>query len=102
MMRRLPVSGLAAVGLCLGLAVVSIRGSNASDPSALEITTDTPQYCLRLLDRVSTLVQQSAAPPSHEVTDLSSEGQKMCDHGQTRGGIMRLRRALLILQHPQP
>jgi hypothetical protein len=65
---------------------------------ALEITSDTPEYCLHLLDRLSSLVRQAVQPPPHEVTDLSSEGQRMCDHGQPRGGIMRLRRALVLMQ----
>ena len=39
------------------------------------------------------------APPPQEVTFLSSEGQRMCDQGQTRGGILRLRRALVLMMH---
>ena len=34
-----------------------------------------------------------------EVWDLSAEGQRMCDAGQTRGGIMRLREAIRIMVH---
>ncbi len=42
-----------------------------------------------------------AAPP--EVTSLSTEGQRMCGQGQTRSGIMRLRRALVLLkEHSLP
>jgi hypothetical protein len=63
------------------------------------VTSDTPEYCLLLLDRVSELVRVAAAPPPQEVTSLSSEGQRMCDQGQTRGGILRLRRALMLMMH---
>jgi len=67
----------------------------------MEVTTDTPEYCHQLADRVHTLEVASGKPP-REVSDLSVEGQKMCDHGQTRGGIMRLRQAILIMKHDAP
>ena len=63
------------------------------------VTSDTPEYCMQLFDRVSELVRVAETPPPQEVTSLSSEGQKMCDQGMTRGGIMRLRRALLLMTH---
>jgi hypothetical protein len=67
-----------------------------ADP--MEIMTDTPAYCLHLLDRVSELVRLAANPVPHDVTDLATEGQRMCAVGQTRGGIMRLRSALMIME----
>ena len=63
------------------------------------VTSDTPEYCLHLLDRVSEMVRIAGSPPPQEVTFLSSEGQRMCDQGQTRGGILRLRRALMLMMH---
>ena len=80
----------------------SVEAQQARDPAPLEVTTDTPEYCIYLQDRVQTQVQLASSPPPPEVTDLSSEGHKMCEHGQTRGGIMRLRRALLLLMHEDP
>jgi hypothetical protein len=74
-----------------------VPGSASGAP--LEVTSDTPEYCLRLLDRVVDMVHASAAPPP-EATRLSSEGERMCDQGQTRGGIQRLRRAWVLLTHP--
>jgi hypothetical protein len=64
----------------------------------MEVTSDTPEYCLHLLDRVSELVRLATIPVPREVTDLSTEGHRMCAHGQTRGGIMRLRSALMIME----
>jgi hypothetical protein len=86
-----------AAPLCigLGLMLIPVRGISQSQPA--QVTTDTPQYCLTLLDRVSELVRMNTHPPD-EVTNLSAEGQRMCDEGQTRGGIMRLRRALVLLR----
>ena len=70
----------------------------SGQPLPQRVITDTPQYCLKLLDQVSALLRTSPPPPQ-EVTSLSSEGQRMCDQGQTRGGIMRLRRALVLLRN---
>lgn len=66
--------------------------------SPMEITTDTPAYCLQLLDRVSDLVRLATLPVPRDVTDLTTQGQRMCAHGKTRGGIMRLRSALLLME----
>ena len=71
----------------------------AGQPPPQRVTSDTPEYCLQLLDRVSELVRVASSPPPQEVTSLSSEGQRMCDQGQTRGGILRLRRALMLMSH---
>jgi hypothetical protein len=65
----------------------------------MEVTSDTPEYCLHLLDRVSDLVRSAEKPVPREVTDLTTEGHKMCADGQTRSGIMRLRSALLIMEN---
>lgn len=88
---------LLALPLSVGLGVAAMPSPGAGQGLPAQVTTDTPQYCLQLLDRVSELVRIRVNPPE-EVTDLSAAGQRMCDQGQTRGGIMRLRRALVLLQ----
>ena len=94
------VGMLAWLGFVLpaGRAIAEDDGQQAP----MEVTTDTPEYCQQLADRVHTLVAVSSAKPPREVADLSVEGQKMCEHGQTRGGIMRLRQAILIMKHDKP
>ena len=87
-MRSLAI-GLAAIWF--GLAPVGAQ----SPPQ--QVTSDTPEYCLHLLDLVSEMVRGAPTPPPQEVTYLSSEGQRMCDQGQTRGGILRLRQALVLM-----
>ena len=77
-----------------GIAQDTIVPSNP-----MEVTSDTPEYCLHLLDRVSDLVRSAEKPVPREVTDLTTEGHKMCADGQTRSGIMRLRSALLIMEN---
>jgi hypothetical protein len=86
-----------AVPLSIGLGFAVMPSPAAGQSTPEQVTTDTPQYCLQLLDRVSEMVRVNTHPPQ-EVTDLSTEGERMCDQGQTRGGIMRLRRALVLLQ----
>jgi hypothetical protein len=77
---------------------VSAQGQRVPG-SPMEITSDTREYCLHLLDRVSDLVRLSATPVPSEVTTLSAEGERLCDHGQPKPGILRLRRALMIMEH---
>lgn len=62
------------------------------------VTSDTPAYCDVLINRIGDL--SHAVPTPREAMRLSMEGEKMCGHGQIRGGITRLRRALAILRNP--
>ena len=101
-----PSRSLATAGL---LAVLGILPSVSAGPVAaqvrlvqaapVEITTDTPEYCLQLFGRISELIRVATAPVPHEVTDLTTEGHDMCAHGHPRGGIMRLRSALMIMKN---
>ena len=86
-LRLLAVACLAAP---LAVAVPAV----AQEPPSYELTTDTPAYCTQLAHDVA--ARHSASP---EVERLLTEGEAMCARGQIRGGILRLRRALLILHH---
>jgi hypothetical protein len=92
---RLP--RLAGAVACLGLGAVLVGGIPVVGQPPQQVTSDTPEYCSRLLDRISELARTAPAPPPYEVTSLSIEGQRMCNQGQTRGGLLRLRRALVLL-----
>jgi hypothetical protein len=97
---RLVGSAGLAISLGLGLtAALQAALQAAAQPDAMEVTSDTPAYCLRLLDRVSNLVHASPAPLP-DVTRLSNEGRHLCGQGHIRGGILRLRRAWLLLNQP--
>jgi len=95
-------TGLAGILACLGIGGFVLVGAMPVHGQAppQRITSDTPEYCLQLLDQVSQLVRIAGASPPQEVSSLSSEGQRMCDQGQTKGGILRLRRALMLMTHP--
>jgi hypothetical protein len=79
----------------IGFAMAIRHPASAQTP--MQITTDTPAYCRQLLDRVSELVQAASEPPPGDVTSLAAEGEKMCAEGEVRGGILRLRRAVMLL-----
>ena len=63
------------------------------------VTSDTPEYCDVLLNKITGLSRANAMPPPTEAAMLSEEGERMCVRGQTRGGVLRLRRALAIMLH---
>jgi hypothetical protein len=96
-MSALRLATLSAMPLTILLGAVALPQTPGRQSSPMPIITDTPQYCLQLLDRIGQLIHARPQPPQ-DVANLSQEGQRMCDEGQTRGGIMRLRRALLLLQ----
>jgi hypothetical protein len=100
-----PARSFTTAGLLVALGVLpSISAgpiaarAQAAQASPMVVTSDTPEYCLQLLDRVSEMVRLAAEPVPREVTDLTTEGHRMCAHGQTRSGIMRLRSALMIME----
>lgn len=99
-MRSVPAS-VASLLLAAGLsrpALAQAPGQN----SPMEVTTDTPEYCLQLFDKVHTLEHYAKIKPPQEVCDLTGQGHRMCAHGQTRRGILRLRRAILLMMQEEP
>ncbi len=63
----------------------------------MRVTTDTLEYCDDLAGRVAA-ERQHHPEPQPEAEVLAQEGQHMCDTGLIRGGLVRLRRALLLLR----
>jgi hypothetical protein len=57
----------------------------------MPITSDTSAYCLSLAARMQ---QAGNMPPQVKV--LWEEGRSMCERGHIRGGLLRLRRAMMI------
>jgi hypothetical protein len=90
-----------AAVLLLSLTTLSVAGLEADTQAPpVEVTTDTPAYCQRLSDQVGERMRELKTPPPAEVVRLSGEGERLCDEGQTRGGILRQRRAWLLITHP--
>ncbi len=81
---------------CLALMADGLH----AQPAPVAVTTDTPEYCARMIARVETGPDLSA-----EMHRLLDEGRHLCERGEVRGGIMRLRRAMLLIQgreHAEP
>jgi hypothetical protein len=68
--------------------------SRPGEPPVM-VTTDTPSYCTHLL-----ATADSAADASEEARALTEQGRQLCAHGDVRGGIRRLRQALLLIAPP--
>jgi hypothetical protein len=86
------------------LAIVGLTNFRNADPAYAQsvdptVTSDTPEYCGVLMDRINGMTRAAAMPPPTEAATLSEVGEQMCVRGQTRGGIMRLRRAIAIMRH---
>lgn len=68
---------------------------------ATRVITDSPGYCLQLRLMVEEVVRHSSTPPPWGVAVLTEQGARMCDQGLIRGGITRLRRALMMMREAQ-
>jgi hypothetical protein len=78
------------------LTSAMLTGSPRAQEAVSMVTSDTPQYCVQLIHRVQALLNGAPILPQDVVT-LSREGKTMCDNGHIRGGIMRLRRVLVLM-----
>ena len=62
------------------------------------LLNDTPEYCDELLSDIANLRPHTPnVPPA--VDTLAAEGERLCQIGHFRPGIMRLRTALMMLRH---
>ena len=97
--HRSAFRGVVAASLVLAVGSSTALSQSEPVPSAdpMRVTSDTPQYCDTLANQVA---QASRAHPAAmpQAKSLAAEGQRMCDEGLIRGGLARLRRALLMLQ----
>ena len=91
---------LAAVMLlCAPLAGLP-RAARAADP--VRVITHTLEYCLELSARARALGAAGrppeTAPAQAEASQLVIEADRLCAQGQIRPGIIRLRRAIMLLR----
>lgn len=95
-MNRAPV---VATLLLLSSSHVGAQETEAT-PAPMVVTTDTIAYCLTLAGQISAKGEHGGLP--REVRDLQAQGRDLCAEGHVRGGINRLRRALMVLQDQLP
>jgi hypothetical protein len=73
--------------------------SSDTDEPVTRVTSDSPEFCAQLAHQLRD--EERARRPatvSDEVRMLGQEGRKMCHEGHVRPGILRIRRALLLLK----
>ena len=93
------------LGLSLILATLASASTGSASPGdqampdaqTMIVTSDSSAYCRTL----STAIAAHGALP-REISDLKAEGDELCSEGQVRGGITRLRRALMVLNQDPP
>lgn len=91
-----------AVAALLCIAAGSQPSSTGGDATAtapndsrtMIVTSDSGAYCRTLSGAI-----EAHGTLSREVSELKTQGDGLCDEGQIRSGINRLRRALLVLTH---
>ena len=66
-------------------------------PETVRVITHTRLYCEELSGRAAAL-RQTAPAPLEEARLLAVEGDRLCGQGQIRPGIIRLRRAIMLLR----
>lgn len=89
----------AAIGLTVLAAGLSCSDRALADNHSVpRITSHSRDYCAYLTERLDALMFNAHLAPSAQVISLSEEGRRMCDVGQVRGGVARLRRAVMLLQ----
>ena len=100
MVPWLRASGLVALILAFCLAGWPDVSEPAGSSQPARITTDSLSYCRQLAQRVDGLVQAMPRAAPAEALRLRSEGGRLCAKGELRGGLICLRRAVLILRGP--
>lgn len=97
------MSGGSCIGAFLGGAAI-LFGSLAftftapGQQAPMPLLTDTAQYCSELSNEVEAERQALISPAPPEVEQLAEEGRHLCAIGQVRGGVARLRRAMVLLR----
>jgi len=90
----------AVVAGLIGLGATASMSQTAPPPPTtgeVRVTTDTPEYCEKLAERVAR--DEKARPNApRQAEELAAEGHHMCNSGLIRGGLVRLRRAWLMLR----
>jgi hypothetical protein len=82
---------------CFCLAVVAVTSlTSARADDATRLLTETYDYCLQLQAMLDHQARHGPLPS--DVQALADDGERMCRRGQIRGGITRLRRALIMLR----
>jgi len=83
---------------CKILLLLSLSWGAAHAQAPQQVLTDTADYCAELELQVDQAMTHAATAPTQEVRTLYDDGETMCRNGEIKGGIVRLRRALVALR----
>ncbi|MDA8050207.1 MAG: hypothetical protein M0002_09410 [Rhodospirillales bacterium] len=89
--------GLAGTAVFL-LAGLTLTPPGRTQPAAMKLLTDTPHYCAELSAEVEAARQALVNPAPAAVEKLAREGRQLCALGEVRAGIIRLRRAIVVVR----
>lgn len=96
-----PLAKALGCAMLTGLLVLPAGAEGPTTPvnsGVPKVTSHSVEYCDMLAARINALVFGARMAPPSDVIELSAEGQRMCAQGQVRGGVMRLRKALMVMQ----
>lgn len=88
---------VAATALVMAALACWAEARATAPPETVRVITHTREYCEELSGRAAALLQRALAP-LEEARLLSAEGDRLCGQGQIRPGIIRLRRAIMLLR----
>jgi hypothetical protein len=94
-----PAAASAATLPSGGGGPLRVQGEAMSDTP--RVITNTREYCDELSARAGQL-RQARRYPLAEADVLATEGGRLCAQGQIRPGVMRLRRAIMLLREEAP
>ena len=94
----LPSVSAPAPGAASASAHAASPSTRSGDTEYLRTTTESLEYCKQLYGQVDDLMRSNSKSSSaDQARNLSQEGERLCQHGQTRSGILHLRRAYVLL-----
>lgn len=85
------------MGVVAALLLAAGAARAGDHDNAPKVTSHSIAYCEWLADRVDAMMYAGQLPPTSHITDLADTGRRMCGAGQVRGGLIRLRQALMLL-----
>ena len=102
----MPLRSSLALSVACILAMTTPTTLSVQAQEAPEVVlSDAPAFCIHLQRALTDLAEQRDQPPPAEVQRLSKEGTRLCDEGNVRAGITRLRQAVVLMvnggAHPQ-
>lgn len=91
----LRIGGVGSLATIVIASLALAPAARAQPP--MQLLTDTPRYCAELFTKVQATQQALVAPAPQAVERLAIEGRQLCLLGEIEGGVVRLRRAMVIL-----